>query len=233
MIKEQRYELILNYLNGKEVVSTNQIADDLKIPFTTLRRDLNHLHGSGKIYKMHGGVIATANPDMNQEYYIDEKIKLNIAAKKAIAKKAAKLVKPQETIFMDGGSTVYYFARELNPNLNLKIITSSAMNLQVLAEAGHKNISILGGTYDQFTGTIIGEEAIKQILEYKIDKCFIGIDGYCEGKIYLLNLKFIEIKEALFARSKVVYGLVDKSKHGYKTSYEFPDSEKIVIISNA
>ncbi|AUF83749.1 DeoR/GlpR transcriptional regulator [Mesoplasma syrphidae] len=232
MIKEQRYELILKYLQGKSIISTNLIATDLKIPFTTLRRDLNHLHGIGKIYKMHGGVIATANPDIPQEYYIDEKIKLNIAAKKAIAKRAATLVKPNETIFMDGGSTVYYFAKQLDPKLNLKIVTSSAMNLQVLAEAGHKNISILGGTYDPFTGTIVGAEAVEQVLGYKIDKCFIGIDGYCDGKIYLLNLKFIKIKEALFAKSQVVYGLVDKSKFNFKTCYEFPNPKRIKIITN-
>lgn len=155
-------------MSGKNVVLTNIIANDLKIPFTTLWRDLNHLHGLGKIYKMHGGVIATVNPDMIQEYYIDEKIKLNIAAKKVIAKRAATLVKPNETIFMDCGSTVYYFAKQLDPKLNLKIITSSAMNLQVLAQAGHKDVTILGGTYDHFTGRFWESKQLNKSLSIRL-----------------------------------------------------------------
>ncbi|PPJ44437.1 DeoR/GlpR transcriptional regulator, partial [Rhizobium sp. KAs_5_22] len=55
MLKEIRFENILNYLKNNDIAEIEKMSKDLKISLTTLRRDLSELEIENKIVKLHGG----------------------------------------------------------------------------------------------------------------------------------------------------------------------------------
>lgn len=94
------------------------------------------------------------------EDYLDNKLIINVQAKQLIALKALKKIRPRTCIFLDSGSTAYYLAKILNPDLRLKIVTNSFLNVQELAQNDHKDIYLIGGKYDPVTSSILGYQAI-------------------------------------------------------------------------
>jgi DeoR/GlpR family transcriptional regulator of sugar metabolism len=59
MLKEKRFEHILNKLRSAHQVSYEQVAKDLKVSEDTIRRDIDLLHKRGLLVKVRGGAIPT------------------------------------------------------------------------------------------------------------------------------------------------------------------------------
>src|SRR5699024_8201834 len=176
MIKEQRYELILEKLSNSMIQSLEKLSLDLNIPMTTLRRDLTDLESQGLVLKLRGGAKKVNNNIVIEEKF-ENKIEYNIEEKLRLAEKAVKLIKLNESVFLDTGSSTFYIAKLLDPKLNLTIVTNSIYNVQELAKNGHTNIYLLGGKFTSVTGAILGYEAIEALEKYFFDKSFLGVNA--------------------------------------------------------
>ncbi|AUM62605.1 DeoR/GlpR family DNA-binding transcription regulator [Spiroplasma monobiae] len=231
MIREERLRLILDYVNELDYCSNEQISKHLNIPFTTLRRDLTDLHNDSKLKRVHGGA-KTIREKSILEAVLDEKLLTNIDAKKSIAKKAFDCIKPFETIFLDAGSTTFFLAELIKPELNNKIYTNSIINAQVLAKNGIKDINLLPGKLKVSTVAICGVETIAALSKYNFDLAFVGINAVDkEFNFFTTDEDEAEVKKIAIRNSQFAFGLADTSKNNSKSLVKFSDKSQIALIN--
>ncbi len=117
---ERRNEII-QHLQEKERASTQSLSHLFQVSEVTIRNDLNELEKRGWISRVHGGAeIARRLQDeqpfaMRQVLQLEEKI--------GIAKAAALLVKPGDTIILDSSTTTFQLALQLKEFTNLRVVT--------------------------------------------------------------------------------------------------------------
>ncbi|WP_339031157.1 DeoR/GlpR family DNA-binding transcription regulator [Spiroplasma endosymbiont of Cantharis nigra] len=231
MIREERLKLILDFVNEQDYCSNEKISKHLNIPFTTLRRDLTDLHNESKLKRVHGGA-KTIREKSILEAFLDEKLLTNVDAKKNIAIKALACIKPFETIFLDAGSTTFFLAEILKPELNNKIYTNSIINAQILAKNGIKDINLLPGKLKISTRAICGVETITALSKYNFDLAFIGINAIDnEFNFFTTDEDEAEVKKIAIKNSQFSFGLADTSKNKSKSLVKFSDKSQIALIN--
>ena len=106
----------------------------------TLRRDLFQLEEEGKIIRVRGGAMSVRELQKTSGEPYTKKTTIHIDEKIVIAQKAAGLVDEGASIFVDGGSTALYLAKEM-PDKVYNVFTNG---LAVATELSKKkNVVIL------------------------------------------------------------------------------------------
>ena len=104
MNSADRKKFIVDYLEENYSVKINQLSKDLKVTRETVRKDLYELEKQGLIRKVLGGAVIE-NSKLKSTY---EKRKLeNYEEKQMIAQKAISFIEPNDSIYLDYGTTVY------------------------------------------------------------------------------------------------------------------------------
>ena len=218
MLKEERQRIILNEVELHNRVQLTDIAEELDVSIDTIRRDVKELDSENRLRKVHGGAISlgftTYSPKRNSVYALDEK---NI-----IAEKAAKLLKQNSVVLIDGGTTCLELARLLPAELKLTCFT---LSLPVAMELLHKpNVDtiFIGGQLSKDAQITLGAKTINSLAEIKVDYSFIGT-GYVDAEFGLTEFDWdiVQTKKAVINASKktVLLCISEKlnSQHRYKT----------------
>ncbi|GMN09329.1 DeoR/GlpR family DNA-binding transcription regulator [Croceitalea sp. MTPC9] len=218
MLKEERQRIILNEVELHNRVQLTDIAEKLDVSIDTVRRDVKELDAEARLRKVHGGAIslgfATYSPKRNSVYALDEKI--------IIAEKAAKLLKENSVVLIDGGTTCLELARLLPAELKLTCFT---LSLPVAMELLHKpNVDtiFIGGQLSKDAQIVLGSNTINNLSEIKVDYSFIGT-GYVDVQFGLTEFDWdiVQTKKAVIKASKktVLLCISEKlnSQHRFKT----------------
>lgn len=126
MLKEERCNLILKAIEGREAVSWEDLLSVVDASSATLRRDVDQMSAAGLLRKIRGGVapVLTARVKPLQSYLYRKEQMHNMDAKDAIAHRALDLVTAPDTIIVFGGTTCARFAEYL-PTSGLTVLTDS------------------------------------------------------------------------------------------------------------
>lgn len=218
MLKEERQRIILNEVELHNRVQLTDIAEALDVSIDTIRRDVKELDAANRLRKVHGGAVslgfATYSPKRNSVYALDEKI--------IIAEKAAKLLRENSVVLIDGGTTCLELARLLPAELKLTCFT---LSLPVAMELLHKpNVEtiFIGGQLSKDAQIALGANTINNLAEIKVDYSFIGT-GYVDAKFGLTEFDWaiVQTKKAVIKASKktVLLCISEKlnSQHRFKT----------------
>ncbi len=208
----ERWERIIEMVEQKGGVSVEEIAQALSISSCTVRRDLDRIQQRGLIKRTRGGAAPTGQ--RHSGLTIAESRKLNPVEKELIGRTAAKLIKPGESIMMDGGFTTYQVARHIQAS-DLKIVTNSLDVIQALVSRTDIDLVVLGGELRPESGTMVGHSAERQIRELIADKAIIGINGLTPKDGLSADKQLTaQTKIAMIERSKEVIVVADYSKIG-------------------
>ena len=96
MTKEERQNIILDYLFKSGSVQVCDLATTLAVSSVTIRKDLTELEKAGKLYRSHGKAILI-NPFTNNRS-VNEKEKYYAEEKNLIGMEASKLIMPNASI---------------------------------------------------------------------------------------------------------------------------------------
>ena len=105
MLTEQRYEIILGLLREKNSVTVTELKDILNASESTVRRDITALYKAGKLTRVFGGAVALEHTVNAYEPTVAQKVELNIEEKKKIAVYAAALIRPEDFVYLDAGTS--------------------------------------------------------------------------------------------------------------------------------
>ena len=211
LLSPEREKLILQAL-GDEVKTIAELTSGLNVSEATVRRELQSLEEQGKVRRVHGGAIRIKFP--RTEPMFSEKAAFHAEEKNHIAELALQFIDDNDTICLDGGSTVLALTRKLDRKNNLNIVTNSMMAAAQLMETGHKLV-IIGGEFRALSRTLVGPLTTNIVNSLHIDKAFLGTIGFTvEGGISTTDPNEAYTKELIMRRAKKVIVMADSSKIG-------------------
>ena len=214
MVAEFRREYIVGLAKKGKELSIEEIASHFGVSRETVRRDVMALEATGELRRVHGGVVATA-PE--PEAPIGERIKVRLAEKRSIARAAARLLRPGQTLFLDAGSTVSALAEELASLSGLTVITNSfdvAMKL-VATDARRHEVILLGGRPVADIGATYGEQTVAEIHRHHADVALLSpVSLHAVHGATSYEHREAEVARAMVACSKRRVMLADHGKLG-------------------
>jgi DeoR/GlpR family transcriptional regulator of sugar metabolism len=224
----QRWEQLRGILSQNRVVRVEELTEQLGVSSATIRRDLGELEKLGELRRVYGGAVSTGG--RLDEPLFDDKTAVAATQKRRIAGAAAKLVKPNDTIYLDGGSTVLELARLLKDRSNINIVTNSLRAAVELAGRGPRLI-LVGGELRRLAQTTVGPLTRFLIQELHVDKAFMGTIGLSlEEGLTTTDPTEAYTKELVMEHSREVILLADSSK-AHKVSFtRAGDLEKIRVL---
>ena len=120
MLIVERQQRVLQMLRDRKAMELEELARELDVSASTIRRDLDALERDGIVERTHGGAvyigqeqdsaesIMQTNGVSQPKVILTERLQEQVDAKKAIGRYAAAQIEPHMTVILDGGSTVIY-----------------------------------------------------------------------------------------------------------------------------
>jgi DeoR family fructose operon transcriptional repressor len=208
----QRHARLREIVRQHRVVRIGQLSRELGVSIATVRRDLDELDGQGSVRRVHGGAVSVES--RLEEPLFDDKASIAAREKRRIAEAALKYIQPNETIFLDGGSTVLELARLVRERSDITIVTNSLRAAVELAARG-PGLIFIGGEVRRLSQVVVGP-LTRLILEHlHFDKAFLGTIGICVAEgLTTTDPDEAYTKEFAMLRARQVFLLADSSKAG-------------------
>lgn len=215
-IRERR-DHILATIRSKQTVLVDELADELGASRETIRRDLTDLAIKGLVRKFHGGATLPEGGLVEDasEGLFQTRLNEQVAEKRAIARRAAQLFQPGDTLFIDTGSTTVIFADELAKQGGLTVITNSVMIAQTIARGeGASRAFLLGGEFNEEVSETLGSLVIEQLKNFHPRHVVLTIGALTTQGILDFSMAETEVARAMIERASVLTVLTDSSKLG-------------------
>ena len=201
MLAEERFALILNLLAEKRTATVQELCEALNASESTIRRDLTELARQGRLNKVHGGATLPDGQFLADEPTMAAKEALAVGQKRSIAQAAADLIRAEDFIYIDAGTTTLAMVRALSgPALEAHYVTNGIAHARLLAQKSC-HVCVPGGLLRPRTEAIIGAAAITALQQFNFTKAFIGANG-------------VALKAVAVRRARETWYLVDDSKFG-------------------
>ena len=210
--KEVRQGRILAALDANPSLRVNQLAEDLGVSTETIRRDLAELDEIGRLSRTYGGAISTGN---RFEPALNERLRLHVPEREAIARAAMARFKDAETLVLGGGATMLAFARALRETRQRITVITPAYPIAVeLAPNPLIEVMLLPGTFEPQERMVCGPEAIQALERYRAEVAIIGASGLDPSGVSEAMLRAGEVYAAMLAHADRSVILPDHSKFG-------------------
>ncbi len=227
----QRREAIKKLLDSRGEISLTEL--EVLFPdcsSMTLRRDLKYLEDSGLVKRTRGGAVALSRLSIAAEDVYSRRAVENTDAKSVIARKAATLLENGRSLYLDSGTTLMQFAREI-PDEYVSILTSGPNIALELIKKNRPNVMLIGGQLSRNTLSVSGAGANRFLEGVNIDVAFMASSGFSlqhgftSGTYSECDLK----REVLKMASRVIL-LMDSSKVGKNLPYTFGTLADIDVL---
>jgi DeoR family transcriptional regulator, fructose operon transcriptional repressor len=213
MIPAERRARIVETLNERRAVRVSSLSEDLGVSEMTIRRDLERLAAEGALSRTHGGAIIKRH--MVEEALYIESVTAHAEEKERIARAAAAMIKPGETVFLSSGTTAARVLRHVSRDPEARVVTH---NVGALAESHGLRLELvlLGGMYRTRSNTVEGPLAVELVRRFHASKMLLGVDGFdLEEGMTTPTIGIASIERAMIGQTRGdVVVLADRSKIG-------------------
>jgi len=211
MLAEERRNRLLELVRVRRFASLPELADELAVSESTVRRDVEHLEHDGSARRIHGGVLyAGTSPKLP---HFDARQPAEWREKKAIARRAVELIEDGDTLLLDGGSTTYEIARLL-VGRPLHVVTTSLPVANLLAADSSADLVMIGGNLCPRSGVAQGPYADKMLSTLRVRKTVLSVAAINDEGFFNNNLLLVETERAMMRAADEVIIVADSSKFG-------------------
>lgn len=230
MIAEQRLAHILSEVEEKGTVTVPDLARDLGISKSTVRRDLEKLDSAKKLTKVHGGATRAADVSVPADRALAERVELNAGDKRRIAAFAATLVQAGDFVYIDAGTSTQELVERLEEH-EATYVTDSPTHAQRLVARGMRAV-LIGGELKGVTGALVGPDALDALGRYHFDIGFWGANGVtAEHGFTTPDRSEALVKRVSIENAERRYVLVDPSKFDQVAAVRFAAFEDAAVIT--
>jgi DeoR/GlpR family transcriptional regulator of sugar metabolism len=204
MIKEARFQHIMERLSFDKKLTLKAISNELKVSEDTVRRDLKELSDQGLLKAVRGGAV----PHSPVPYNFNDRLYYANTEKKIIADKALSFIKEGQIILFDSGTSALAIASILPQNLRITAVTNSFPIATILQ--GNSNVDVLfaGGRLYKDGFATVGHDTIRFLKNISVDVCFMGICSiHPTMGITTNNYEESEVKKVMVDISRQVIAL--------------------------
>lgn len=228
MLVEQRHEKILELLESKNSLKVEELRQYFSVSESTLRNDLRYLEEKNLLRRAHGGAIKLQKVN---EVSFQQRSLNNQSEKRKIGMAAAQYINPEETIFLDAGTTVMELALHLPEDYEFNVVTSALNTAMAAAEHANISVHLVGGLLRPKLQELVGPKAVTDISEISAQTLFLGASGLSFDRGVTENHIFsAEVKKAMIQSSEKVILLLDSSKMGKSFFVDLLPIEKIDVL---
>lgn len=231
MLTSERKALIQAVLRRDGRLLAKAFSRELGVSEDTIRRDLRELAGEGLLQRVHGGALP-ASPAV-----VDFASRERAAspAKVGLGRAAARLIRPGQVVFLDGGTTNVQLARHLPPTLKATIITHSPSVAVALAGHSRLDVELIGGRLFKHSVVAVGSTAAEAISRIRADSCFLGATGlHPETGVTTGDVEEAAIKRLIARQSAETIVLATREKLGAASPYRvIPLAEVATLVTEA
>lgn len=230
MLAEERLARIVAMVSRRGTVTVQELASELGISESTVRRDLDRLDQAHRLVKVHGGATALESAHLTRDLTLGARHGLHAAEKRAVAAHAATLVGPDDFVYLDAGSTVERVV-DLLAETRALFATDSVFHATRLAARGCRVI-VLGGELKSATGALVGPDALQTLSRYHFTLGFWGANGVSvEAGLTAPDRDEALVKQLSMERTARRYVLADASKLGRASLVEFGPLSFATVIT--
>jgi DeoR family transcriptional regulator, fructose operon transcriptional repressor len=211
MLAHERRNRLLELVRVRRFASLPDLAEQLGVSESTIRRDLDRLEQQGAARRLHGGVLYTGvSPKLP---HFDAQQPMEWEKKRAIATAAVRLIEDGDTILLDGGSTTYELARLL-VGRRLHVVTTSLPVANLFAADGQSDLVLIGGNICPRSGVARGPYADRMLSMVRVRKTIFSVAGISDEGFFNNDLMLVETERAMMHAAAEVIVVADSTKFG-------------------
>jgi DeoR/GlpR family transcriptional regulator of sugar metabolism len=216
MLAAERQARIAHQISREKSVTVSELSAQFSVSDMTIRRDLQRLEDEGLLVRTYGGAVAHL---VEQDAAFGVREQSQPEEKEAIARVAASLVSPGDTVILDAGTTTACVARHLHGKTGLTVITTSLHVLRELGADGQITLIATGGTVRQATLSFVGSWAEEMLSQFHADVLFLAATAVdLERGLYNSNVFEIGVKQQMIRSARRVILVADHTKFGRQST---------------
>ncbi|PWC11724.1 HTH-type transcriptional regulator UlaR [Brenneria roseae subsp. americana] len=227
MTESQRHNAIIDFLQRQGQLTVADLIKNFDVSPATARRDINKLDESGKLRKVRNGAEAVNVPrptwtplNIYQAQNLDEKMR--------IAKAAAQLCRPGESVVINCGSTAFLLGQEICGK-DVQVITNYLPLANYLIEQEHDSVVIMGGQYNKSQSITLAPQEGDASL-YAGHWMFTSGKGLTAEGLYKTDMLTAMAEQKMLRYVGKLAVVVDSSKIGERAGMLFSRVEQIDVV---
>lgn len=211
MLVEERRQRVLELVGSRGFVALQDLAREIEVSESTLRRDLDYWHHQGMLRRTHGGAIFVG--DAASLPALEDRSTKQLEEKRAIAQAAAARIRDGESVLLDGGTTTLEVARLL-VGRHLQIVTNSLPIANLFACRSETDLVFLGGFVYPKTGVALGPPTVRMMQDLHVQQTILSIGGLDAKGLYNGNLLLVDCERQMMCCAEEVVVVADHTKVG-------------------
>ena len=209
MRQEDLQRRIVALVRAHGRISAESLAAQLAASRETIRRDLGDLARRGELLKFHGGAAVLESAG---ESAFHARLHENEPQKRAVARRAAALFAPGDSLFIDTGTTTLFLAEELAKQSGLTVITNASAIAQMVSRGEDNEVFLIGGRFSPDASESLGALALEQIDRFRPMHAVITVGAVDGEGARDFSLEEAEVARAMIARARKTTIIADTSK---------------------
>ncbi len=206
---DQRVARLLSKVQDGSLLALSDAASLVGMSEMTVRRDI--AVSQGRLAILGGHVIGIGETD--RPYALDHEQDTHRAAKIAACERALALIEPNDTIFIDSGTTTIHLASRLPANLNLTVVCFAMNVAKVLARMPSIRWILTGGEFQNATTSFAGAHGPSMLRDVRLNKAFVSAGGvHSKLGVSCANFSEVGMKRAAIDNAVSSILVVDSSK---------------------
>jgi DeoR family deoxyribose operon repressor len=224
---EHRVARLLTRVQGGGMIAVREAATLFGVSEMTVRRDIAGSHG--RLTALGGHVIAVTEPEA--PYALDREQDSHLDAKLAACEQALPLIAPEDTIFIDSGTTTCHITSRLPPDFNLTVVCFSMNVAAILARMPTIRWMLIGGHYHTSTASFSGAQGPAMLKDIRVNKAFVSAGGvHPKLGVSCANFSEVAMKRAVIENAAESYLVIDSSKLDKVKAAHFADCSDFTAI---
>ncbi|MCC7146174.1 MAG: DeoR/GlpR transcriptional regulator [Phycisphaeraceae bacterium] len=218
MLIVERQQRLLETLRRQKAAQLDELARQVGVSASTVRRDLERLEEQGLVQRTHGGAVYVEQDKgpRGQTTVLAERMGTQVDAKQALGAYAASLVQPHMTVLLDGGSTVLFAAQQIVAR-PLQVVTNSVPVANLFADDDDVELMLIGGSLYPRSGVLVGPIATGCLADLHANLMFFSVAGIYGEECYNQNLAMAQVEQVMLRQTSQSVLLMDSSKFGHKS----------------
>ena len=205
LLPAQRRQEILRAVRGG-TAHVSDLAESFGVSEMTVRRDLGALARDGKLERVHGGAVDSAEPGFSQIEVERFDIKDRLGAA------AAAMVQDGMTVMVDIGTSTLQLARHLHGH-KITVVTTNLAVVEELLPDPDIELVLPGGVVRRNYRSMVGVLAEDSLRQIKSDILFLGTSGVdLEMGVWDTTMIEVPIKRLMIAGASEVVLIADAAK---------------------
>jgi DeoR family transcriptional regulator, aga operon transcriptional repressor len=223
-----RRERIVALLREQGSVQIPALAERFRVSTQTLRKDLNFLDIKGICTRSSGGAILRRAGLSPTEQAIEVKRTLFAEEKTRIGRAAAALIKNDESVLLDSGTTALQVARHIEPGTSLVVVTNDVGIMNELVTRENVQLVFLGGTLRRKNLSFYGTQTERALQDLHVDKLILAADGFDIEKGLTTHFEPEALLNRMMCRAaSEIIVVADSSKFGRICLHKIIESQGI------